>query len=71
MAKILPEILSPSVPPNPVPAVTPGIPSSDSPMDANRRSALVGIRLPAEDAEESEDGYITSKVSYTEIFAPP
>jgi hypothetical protein len=44
MAKILPEILSPSDLPNPVPAVTPGIESSDSAMDANSRSALVGIR---------------------------
>jgi hypothetical protein len=40
-------------------------------MDANSRSALVGILRTAEDAEESEDGYITSKVSYTEILAPP
>ena len=71
MAKILPEIRRPSVAPNPVPAVTPGIDNSDSAMDANSRSALVGIQLGAETPDESEDGYITSKVSYTEILAPP
>ena len=74
MAKILPEILRPSDRPNPVPDVTPGVASSDSAMDANIRSLLVGIRRTAEDpekSEESEDGYITSKVSYTEILAPP
>jgi hypothetical protein len=57
-----------------VPDVTPGVASSDSAMDANSRSLLVGIRRTAEDpekSEESEDGYITSKVSYTEILAPP
>lgn len=71
MAKILPEILRPSDRPNPVPDVTPGVTSSDSVMDAKSRSVLVGIRLTAEGPEQSEDGYITSKVSYTEILAPP
>ncbi len=67
----MPEILSPSDRPNPVPAVTPGIESSDSAMDANSRSGFVGIPPVAEDSKDSEEGYITSKVSYTEILAPP
>lgn len=70
MAKILPEILSPSDRPNPVPAVTPGLESSDSAMDANSRSGFVGIP-PVAETRRSEEGYIASKVSYTEILAPP
>ncbi len=71
MAKILPEILRPSDRPNPVPDVTPGVASSDSAIDANSRSVSVGIQLTAKGPERSGDGYITSKVSYTEILAPP
>jgi hypothetical protein len=54
-----------------VPAVTPGIESCDSVMDANSRSGLVGIRPTAKDLEDPEADYITAKVSYTEILAPP
>jgi hypothetical protein len=54
-----------------VPAVTPGVESCDSVMDANSRSGLVGIRLTTKDLKDPEPDYITAKVSYTEILAPP
>jgi hypothetical protein len=46
IAKILPEILSPSDRPNPVPPVTPDVRSSTSAMDANLFSADVAISVP-------------------------
>lgn len=40
-------------------------------MDANSRSGFVGICHVAEGSNDSLEGYITAKVSYTEILAPP
>jgi hypothetical protein len=51
-AKILPEILSPTALPKPVPAVTPAILSSDSSIRSQASAASVVARVPSEDTVE-------------------